>query len=520
MAFPSGTRIGPYEIVAPLGAGGMGVVYRARDPRLDRTVAIKVLSSSTASDPAFHERFTREARSLSSLEHPHICSIYDVGSQEGAPYLVMQYLDGETLTDRLARGPLPFDQALTLGIQMADALTTAHRHGIVHRDVKPANIILTKSGAKLLDFGLAKRRDAVISSSGSGAVTAANALGSSSPLTERGTILGTFHYMSPEQLRGAEADARSDIFSLGAVLYEAVSGRRPFEANDSASVIAAVLDRDPPSLAPSDALIPPRFERMLRTCLEKDPAERWQSSRDLLRELRWIADDRSQASSGSGVAPPRSQSRRRWLMGAAALFAAALLAAWATFGRAMAPVIAGPPVIVLMDSQHPARVYDPATRQAGGTNADDLTDLLRDLPVTLLKENTGSTWHREDQILRQNPSLILVHRSCFYDSTQLGDPLLDRKYAGLLYQWPADKLEAFMGYIAQGNPRTRFVVYSRQGWPSDAERIAWMTGVERRFPAMKGRLASYMVPLNRATFRNPETGDEIRKITVAMLGLP
>jgi len=201
MAFSAGTRIGPYEIVSPLGAGGMGVVYRARDPRLDRTVAIKVLSSSTAADPSFHERFTREARALSSLEHPHICSVYDVGEQDGAPYLVMQYLDGETLADRLARGPLPFDQALTLGIQMAEALATAHGHGIVHRDVKPANIILTKSGAKLLDFGLAKRRHAVISSPGSDAITAANPRGSSGTLTERGTILGTFHYMSPERQR-------------------------------------------------------------------------------------------------------------------------------------------------------------------------------------------------------------------------------------------------------------------------------------------------------------------------------
>ena len=520
MALATGTRLGPYEIVAAIGAGGMGEVYRARDARLDRTVAIKVLSSSTIADPAFHERFTREARSLSSLDHPHICSVYDVGQQDGVPYLVMQFLDGESLIDRLSRAPLPFDQALTLGIQMADALATAHRHGIVHRDLKPANIILTKSGAKLLDFGLAKRRNAVISSAGSGAVTGANAVGPSSPLTERGTILGTLHYMSPEQLRGEEADARSDIFSLGGVLYEAVSGRRPFEASDSASLIAAVLDRDPPSLASTDVVTPPRFERTLRTCLEKDPAERWQSSRDLLRELRWIADERSQGTAAAGsVAPLGSQSRRRWLWAGAAVVGAIVLAAWATFGRPAAPVSAGPTTIVLMDSQHPARVYDPATRQAGGTNADDLTDLLRDLPVTLLKENTGPTWHREDQILRQNPSLILVHRSCFYDSTLLGDPVLDLKYQDRLYEWPADKLEAFMGYIAQGNPRTRFVVYSRRGWPSDEERIAWMTGVERRFPAIKGRLASYMVPLDRATFRDPRTGDEIRKIAIAMLGL-
>jgi len=517
MTLAPGARLGPYEIQGVIGAGGMGVVYRARDPRLDRTVAIKVLSSSTAADPVFHERFTREARSISALEHPHIGAVYDVGDHNGTPYLVMQYLDGETLTNRLARGPLPFDQALALGIQVADALVAAHAHGIVHRDLKPANIILTKSGAKLLDFGLAKRREGVVGSPGSGAVTAANALGAATPITERGTILGTFHYMSPEQLRGEDADARSDIFAFGAVMYEAVSGRRPFEAADTASLIAAVLDRDPPLLAAREVVTPPRFERTLRTCLEKDPSERWQSSRDLLRELRWIAEEQSQT--GSAVVPPPSRpSRRRWIAAAVAVIATVAIAAWGVLGRSQAPAIGGPPVIVLMDSQHPARVYDPATRQSGGTNADDLTDLLRDLPVVLMKENTGPSWHREDQILRQNPSIILVHRSCFYDSTLLGDPALDEKYRDQLYPWPADKLEAFMGYVAQANPQTRFVVYSRRGWPSDAERLAWMTGVERRFPTLKGRLHSYNVPLDRATFRHSQTGEEIRKIVVGLLG--
>jgi serine/threonine protein kinase len=245
---PAGARLGPYEIQAVIGAGGMGVVYRARDSRLDRIVAIKVLSAGVEPDPSFQERFSREARTLSSLEHPHIGAVYDVGQQDGVPYLVMQHLEGETLASRLAKGPLPFEHVLTLGIQVADALAAAHERDIVHRDLKPANIMLTKSGAKLLDFGLAKPRERVLTSPVHDAVTGAAAPGAS-PLTERGAILGTFHYMSPEQLRGQEADARSDIFSPGATLYEALSGRRPFDAADTASQIAAILDRDPPSLA-------------------------------------------------------------------------------------------------------------------------------------------------------------------------------------------------------------------------------------------------------------------------------
>jgi eukaryotic-like serine/threonine-protein kinase len=215
MTLAAGTRLGPYRIEQPLGAGGMGEVYRAADTRLDRTVAIKVLPDHLAGDREFRERFEREARAVSSLNHPHICTLYDVGQQDGADFLVMEYLEGETLAARLARGPLSLDQALRYAIEIADALDKAHRRGIVHRDLKPGNVILTKSGAKLLDFGLAKLNVSAISSAPLSTLTV-----TSPPVTARGTILGTFQYMSPEQLEGREADARTDIFAFGALLYE------------------------------------------------------------------------------------------------------------------------------------------------------------------------------------------------------------------------------------------------------------------------------------------------------------
>src|SRR5271169_4243239 len=213
MALTLGTKLGPYEIESPLGAGGMGEVYRAKDTRLDRTVAIKILPAHLSSDPVRKQRFEREAKAISSLNHPHICVLYDVGSQDGIDYLVMECVEGETLAKRLEKGALPVEQVFKYGMQIADALDKAHRSGVVHRDLKPGNIMLTPTGAKLLDFGLAKPAGPVSSLATLTAVQAA-------PVTEEGTIVGTFQYMSPEQVQGKEVDGRSDIFSLGAVLYE------------------------------------------------------------------------------------------------------------------------------------------------------------------------------------------------------------------------------------------------------------------------------------------------------------
>ena len=284
MALTPGTRLGPYEIVSALGAGGMGEVYKARDTRLDRTVAIKVLPEHVASDPELKQRFEREAKTISSLNHPHICTLYDVGNQDGVDFLVMEHLEGETLAQRPAKGALPLDQALKTAIEIADALDKAHRQGITHRDLKPGNIMLTKTGAKLLDFGLAKLRPA----GAPGAVGLSEAPTISSPLTGAGTILGTFQYMAPEQLEGQEADARTDIFAFGAVVYEMVTGRKAFEGKSQASLIAAILEREPPALSSLEPMTPVALNYAVTVCLGKDPDDRWQTARDLLRELKRV----------------------------------------------------------------------------------------------------------------------------------------------------------------------------------------------------------------------------------------
>ena len=283
MALTSGTKLGPYEIQSPLGAGGMGEVYRARDTRLDRTVAIKVLTEGLESAPGVRQRFDREARAVSSLNHPHICALYDVGHQDGIDYLVMEYLEGQTLAARIEKGPLPTPELLRTASQIADALDKAHRRGIVHRDLKPGNVMLTKSGAKLLDFGLAKGGEVLQGDIGSSPTM-------SHPLTVKGTIVGTMQYMSPEQLEGKEADARSDIFSFGAMLYEMATGKKAFEAKSQASLIAAILKDDPRPMRELQPLAPPQLESIVKSCLAKDPDERPQSAHDLKLQLDWIRD--------------------------------------------------------------------------------------------------------------------------------------------------------------------------------------------------------------------------------------
>jgi serine/threonine protein kinase len=281
LGLPSGTKLGPYEIQSPLGAGGMGEVYRARDTRLDRSVAIKVLPQQFARDAAMKQRFDREARTISTLNHPNICHLYDVGSQNSTDFLVMELLEGESLSDRLSKGPLPLETALKTAIEIAGALDRAHRAGIVHRDLKPGNIMLTKTGAKLLDFGLAKTA-ATGTILDSQAVTEAT---QTSPLTARGSLLGTFQYMSPEQLEGKEADVRSDIFSFGAVLYEMFTGQRAFGGSTPASIIAAVLNSKPKPILGIQPLTPPALDRLVWTCLEKDPELRWQTAYDIKLHL-------------------------------------------------------------------------------------------------------------------------------------------------------------------------------------------------------------------------------------------
>jgi len=320
MPLSAGTRLGPYEILSALGAGGMGEVYRARDTRLDRTVAIKVLPESFAADPLFRERFDREARAISQLTHPHICTLYDVGEQQGTAYLVMEYLEGETLADRLKTGALPLDDALKNAIQIADALDKAHRAGLVHRDLKPGNVMLTKAGAKLLDFGLAKATAPAVAGAGLSMVPT-----TPPHLTAQGTILGTFQYMAPEQLEGQDADARTDIFAFGVVLYEMLTGTRAFAGKTHASLIGAILKDEPPPISHAQPIAPPALDRVVKKCLAKDPDRRWQSASDLHDELTWMADASAQA--GAVVTrgrPVPGNARLAWSLLIVAVLALAL----------------------------------------------------------------------------------------------------------------------------------------------------------------------------------------------------
>jgi serine/threonine protein kinase/Tol biopolymer transport system component len=319
MALTSGTKLGPYEILSPLGAGGMGEVYRARDTRLERTVAIKVLPANLTADPNLRQRLEREAKAVSKLSHPNICTLHDLGHQDGVDFLVMELVEGDTLEQRLLKGPLPPEQTLRFAAQIADALAKAHKLGITHRDLKPSNVMLAKAGAKLMDFGLAKDSGTAPLAEALTEMTAANRL------TGEGTIVGTFQYMAPEQLEGKEADARTDIFALGEVIYEMATGQPAFAGKSRASLIAAILTTDPPSLCTLQPMTPPGLERVVKKCLAKDPDERWQSASDLASELAWIAQTSSGSQAGASV-PVLGKSTRRPLLAWVAAAVAGLTA--------------------------------------------------------------------------------------------------------------------------------------------------------------------------------------------------
>lgn len=318
--------MGPYEVGEPLGAGGMGEVYQAKDTRLDRTVAIKVLPSHLSGDPDLRQRFEREARAVSSLNHPNICTLHDIGREGNVDFLVMEHLEGETLAERLKKGPLLFEDALRFAVQIADALDKAHRQGVVHRDLKPGNIMLTKSGAKLLDFGLAKLAGSAQSTPDLSTLSAMPTEQRS--LTAAGAILGTFQYMAPEQLEGGEIDARTDIFALGAVLYEMITGQKAFEGKSQASLISAIMSANPPAMSALQPFSPPALERVVRTCLAKDPDKRWQNAGDVARELEWIAQAGPQAATVEGGL----RARLPWVVAAfVAGIVVAAVAGWAFF---------------------------------------------------------------------------------------------------------------------------------------------------------------------------------------------
>jgi serine/threonine protein kinase/Tol biopolymer transport system component len=349
LTLTAGARLGPYEIVDSLGAGGMGEVYKARDTRLERTVAIKVLPSHFAADQERRARFEVEARAISRLNHPHICMLHDVGHEGGIDFLVMEYLEGETLARRLERGPLPLDQVLRYGIEIADALARAHKQSIIHRDLKPGNVMLTKSGAKLLDFGLAKVHLAVVRAS-----ALSQAPTDTRSFTRAGTLLGTVQYMSPEQLEGEPTDERSDIWALGCVLYEMGTGRRAFDGKSRAGLIAAILSSEPPPMSSVQPMIPRALDRLVRTCLAKDADERWQSAQDLVNDLRWLEEAGAQLTRQPPL-PARWKRRDQLLAAFVGAVATAMVAGplvWTARAKPPVPVmrftvpLTGPPPLV------------------------------------------------------------------------------------------------------------------------------------------------------------------------------
>jgi hypothetical protein len=396
----SGTKLGPYEIQAPLGAGGMGEVYRARDTRLGRDVAIKVLPSHLSSNPDLRQRMEREARSISSLNHPHICTLHDIGSQDGVDFLVMEHLDGETLADRLHRGAMPLEEALPIAVKIADALDKAHARGIVHRDLKPANIMLTRNGPKLMDFGLAKPAPGLSSGSGTSPLTpstptmsVAALSGSASPLTQKGTVVGTFQYMAPEVLQGAEADARSDIFSFGCVLYEMFAGRRAFEGKSQFSVLGAILDKEPDRISAVMPATPPRLDETVWRCLAKNPEQRYGCMHDVRIQLEALAEASPQA---AGVptesVKPGAGSRLPWLLAvAAALLALSAGAAYVLRAPKPMPVVrssilppAGTSFVTMSLTAGPAALSPDGTRLAFTARDDRGKALLYVRPLTSL----------------------------------------------------------------------------------------------------------------------------------------
>ena len=456
MALTSGTKLGPYEVQSPLGAGGMGEVYRARDTRLDRTVAIKVLPHHLSSNPDLKQRFEREARSISSLNHPRICTLHDVGHQDGIDFLVMEYLEGESLADRLRKGALSIKEALRVGIEVCEALEAAQRAGIIHRDLKPGNIMLTKSGAKLMDFGLAKAAATSIGAQGASAplLSAAKTMSEAtplSPLTTAGTVIGTIQYMAPEQIEGKEADARSDLFALGAVLYEMTTGRRPFEGKSQLSLASAILEKEPEPIRTIKPLTPAVFEHVVNTLLAKNPEDRFQTAHDVRLELEWIAKNFAQL-----TAPPVETTKN-------VLFQGLPWAIAATVGLA---VVAG--WFLLTRNERPAPRYTSVSHREGNLLGARFSHDGQTIVF-------GGTW--EDQ-----PEEISIARVGSAESRPLG--LTKGEIASIS---PSDELAVFLGCeqvfflncggtlatvsLAGGSPRTLAEHVGQADWHPDGKRL-------------------------------------------------
>ena len=367
MAILPGRRLGPYEILSAIGAGGMGEVYKARDTRLDRIVAIKVLPTHLADQSELRERFEREARTIASLNHPHICVLYDIGHQDGTDFLVMEYLEGETLAQRLLKGALPLEQVLQYAIEIADALDKAHRKGITHRDLKPGNVMLTKSGTKLLDFGLAKLKQEAAPAN----VPLSDLPTAKDPLTAQGTILGTLQYMAPEQVEGKEVDARTDIFAFGAVVYEMATGKKAFKGKTQASVIGAIMSSEPPPMSSLQPMTPPPLDRVVKKCLAKDPDDRWHFAKDLCDELKWIKESTSHVASVPTSPLKDALQRRSLVVVLGLLLLGALIGGFAIWEIRPTPAASAKPVTRFTITLPPGQSF-------GGTNQGSVLALSPD----------------------------------------------------------------------------------------------------------------------------------------------
>jgi transposase len=530
-----------YEVVAQIGEGGMGAVYCATDTSLGRQVAIKVLPEAFAANPDRLARFEREAKTLASLNHPHIAAIYGFEKSAHQHALVMELVEGEDLSQRLARGAIPLDEALPIAKQIAEALEEAHEHGIIHRDLKPANIKVRSDGTvKVLDFGLAKAIEPVGSSSPSASLSPTI---TTPAMTRAGMILGTAAYMSPEQARGIEVDKRTDLWAFGVVLWEMLTGARLFEGATVSDALAAVLRAEPPWAA-LPASTPAGIKRLLRRCLEKDRKRRLDSASVARLEIEETLTAVPTIDGGAVAAAQPASARNTaapWIVSAVMglLAVAAVLYSLGIGDRRAGPPVNAVPVVVLMDTSAPRGVYDPRTRQNSGTNADDISDALGSLPVALHKETLGATWNREDQIVKQNPDLVIIHRSAFIHAmvlefelgysaasgpsgvppTTTGPPPSTEFLRDHLSSAGVDKLEAFIGYVGGANPRTRFLVYSRD-WP-DAARVAWEQNLVRRFPTMKDRVSPLSIQIRdgTASFRDPQTIAQMTQAVQSLLGL-
>jgi serine/threonine protein kinase len=523
-----GQKIGRYEILSTLGRGGMGEVYLALDTKLSRKVALKVLPGVFTKDQERLHRFEQEARATSALNHPNILTIFEIGEADGRHYIVTEFIDGQTLAQRISLGPLKLGETLNISEQITSALSAAHGAGIVHRDVKPENIMIRSDGiVKVLDFGLAKLAQAQSRPSSPEDSTRAVVK------TITGVVMGTVAYMSPEQARGFSLDARTDIWSLGVVIYQMLTGSVPFPGATSSDILVSILEREPRSLHSFSPEIPAELDWIVNKALTKDCDDRYQTSRELLTDLRRMkqrlsvaaelergvparpfagsdAETISKDATLSAARRPKSKRRLIWAIVLMAMLALASTIIWK--GRALwLNHAAATPVVVLMDSPLPDRVYDPETRKNGGTNADDITDILRDLPIVIEKENTSPLWHREDQVLRESPALIVIHRSCFADAAVGFDP------QSTATQVADSKIESFLGYISLGNPDTKFLVYTRR---ADGH-TAWAADLGKRFPKLGGRLFTMTVSggLEHATFRDPSTATALRQKVLSILGL-